>query len=113
MDLLLASSPQNIETAAKCIGELGFDGLTARKVLLEPAGMLFLKEEPYRVDLLTKINLPESFDVIFERAETRHLFDIEIKVIGYADLINEKARSKRDKDLQDIYKLEEIKRTKR
>lgn len=111
MDLLIDPDPANIAKTADCLGELGFDGTKAREVLSEPRGMLFLKEEPYRIDLLTKINIPESFEEIFSRAESRALFSISIKVIGYADLINEKSRSKRAKDLLDISKLEEIRRS--
>ncbi len=112
MDLLLDSSSENIDRVCRCLFELGFDEGKARKALAESSGMLFLKEDPYRVDLLTKLNLPHSFDEVYNRAELRSLFSIDIKVIGYSDLIDEKARSKRDKDLLDIAKLEEIRRAK-
>ena len=41
MDLLLSPTQQNIQSVAKCVNDLGFDGLIAEGVLSEPGGMLF------------------------------------------------------------------------
>ncbi|MFT6828915.1 MAG: hypothetical protein ACJAZV_002209, partial [Roseivirga sp.] len=41
------------------------------------------------------------------KAETRTIEGTEIKVISFQDLKNEKGRSKRYKDLDDLSKLEE------
>jgi len=66
-------------------------------------------EGDYTVELLTRINISKdiSFDEALEKAETRIIEETEIKVISFQDLKNEKARSKRYKDLDDLSKLEE------
>jgi len=110
MDLLIEPTEENIEQLLKSIDALGFDRLEAKKSFSHAAGMLLLTDEPYRVDLLTKINLPLSFETIYARSEERTIFEVTFRVIGYSDLIDEKARSKRDKDLLDIVRLEEIRR---
>ena len=111
MDLLVDPKGENLNKIYKCLGDAGFDADEAKRALSQPGGILFLKEEPYRIDLLTKINIPYTFDEVYSRAETRKLFEITIKVIGYSDLIDEKSRSKRNKDLLDIATLEEIRRS--
>lgn len=113
MDLLIEQSEENIEQVLESIDALGFDRLEAKKSFSHAARMSLLTDEPYRVDLLTKINLPFSFEAINARSEKRTIFGVTFQVIGYSDLIDEKSRSKRDKDLMDIARLQEIRRVNR
>jgi hypothetical protein len=70
--------------------------------------MLRLSDNGFRVDLLTKLNIRKEFDVAFETAERVNMPYGEIYFLGYEDLIDEKIRSKRPKDLLDVEQLRKI-----
>ena len=67
--------------------------------------MLRLTEEGFRVDLLTKLNIRKSFSDAFEKAVHVMMPYGKIFFIGYNDLIDEKIRAKRPKDLLDVQQL--------
>lgn len=71
--------------------------------------MVVLSEEDYVVELMPRLNISDevSFDEAFERSETRKIDGLDYRIISLDDLLKEKAKSKRYKDLDDYSKLME------
>jgi hypothetical protein len=61
--------------------------------------MLRLTDNAFRIDLLTKLNIKKNFTKAFETAEIVSMPYGKIYFLGYDDLIDEKLRAKRPKDL--------------
>ena len=74
--------------------------------------MLSLSEDGFTIEVMTRLNI--STDVTFKEAlsksDLRIVEGIEVPVISLQDLMNDKARSKRYKDLDDLAKLQEAQR---
>lgn len=106
LDLLIGSSPDNLERAARALNLFGApDSIVAQARSLGPDEFLFFGVPPARIDLLRAIP-----GVEFAEAFARRL-DVEwgaivVHVIGKDDLIAAKRAAGRDKDLRDLRALE-------
>lgn len=60
------------------------------------------------VELLFKINIQKEFDVIYKDARRSYFGEVEVSFIDFDDLILEKIKSKRPKDLNDVYELKKL-----
>jgi hypothetical protein len=70
--------------------------------------MLRISDGSFRIDLLTKLNIKKSFSETYNQAVVTEVPYGKIYFISYEDLIDEKMRSKRAKDLIDIEQLRKI-----
>ncbi|PIQ50078.1 MAG: hypothetical protein COW03_01775 [Cytophagales bacterium CG12_big_fil_rev_8_21_14_0_65_40_12] len=109
LDLWVSNDESNLMRLGDAFHRLGYDFSEEARNELKQNNIVSFSEGDYTVELLTRINISKemSFDEAFEKAETRKINETEIKVISFQDLKNEKARSKRYKDLDDLSKLEE------
>jgi hypothetical protein len=69
--------------------------------------------ENFTIDLLPELKAKLSFRLLFERREVVTLNEVDIPFISYEDLILDKQKNARPKDITDIEQLESKKRIKR
>ncbi|MEO8604372.1 MAG: hypothetical protein ABI629_17490 [bacterium] len=89
--------------ALRVFGAPLFD-LTAQD-LARAGTMLQLGVPPRRIDILTSID-GVTFQTAWSRRVTARLGDVDVVVIGRADLLRNKRAAKRPKDLVDVQLLE-------
>ncbi|WP_053222485.1 nucleotidyltransferase [Roseivirga seohaensis] len=109
LDLWVSNDESNLIKLGDAFYKMGYDFSEEAKNELIKNNIVSFSEGNYTVELLTRINISKeiSFNEALEKAETRIIEETEIKVISFQDLKNEKSRSKRYKDLDDLSKLEE------
>ena len=109
LDLWVSSDENNLIKLENAFDKMGYEFSEEARNELKRNNIVSFSEGNYTVELLTRINISKdiSFNEALEKAETRVIEGTEIKVISFQDLKNEKAQSKRYKDLDDLSKLEE------
>ena len=109
LDLWVSNDENNLIKLENAFDKMGYEFSVEARNELKRNNIVSFSEGNYTVELLTRINISKdiSFDEALEKAETRVIEGTEIKVISFQDLKNEKSRSKRYKDLDDLSKLEE------
>lgn len=70
--------------------------------------MLRLTDENFRVDVITKLNIRKTFSEALKTCQIVEMPYGKIYFLGYQDLIDEKIRAKRPKDLIDVDQLRTI-----
>ena len=109
LDVWIDPKSDNLDRFKKSVISLGFPEEThLHNFLSGQSIMLRLTDDAFRIDVLTKLNIRKGFDKAFETAEDVTVPYGKIYFLGYADLIDEKSRAKRPKDLIDIKQLREI-----
>lgn len=71
--------------------------------------MLRLSDDSFRVDLLKKLNIKKNFSEAYPSCEVVSVPYGNVYFISYDDLIDEKIRAKRPKDIVDVQELRKIK----
>lgn len=105
MDLWVAVNPENATRTAKAIREFGFDvAELSENLFLQPGRVVRMGLEPVRIEVLTGISGCE-FESCFARRVVTTLDGVEVNVISLPDLIENKLKSARLKDLDDVAKL--------
>jgi predicted nucleotidyltransferase len=105
MDLWIAVHPENAAKLVVLIREFGFDAPALSETLfLQKGRMIRMGVEPVRIELLTEISGCEFSECYAQKVEAT-LDGIPVKIISLADLIRNKLRSGRLKDLDDARKL--------
>jgi predicted nucleotidyltransferase len=109
LDLWISKSETNLNRLSKAFNDLGFEFTEDAKSELRENHIISFSEENAMVELMTRLNISQqiSFEEALAKADKRMVQEIEVIVISFEDLKNEKARSKRYKDLDDLSKLEE------
>ena len=109
LDLWVSNDESNLIKLGDAFYRMGYEFSEEAENELKQNNIVSFSEGNYTVELLTRINISKeiSFNEALEKAETRIIEETEIKVISFQDLKNEKSRSKRYKDLDDLSKLEE------
>lgn len=109
LDLWVDISEPNLESIERAMEVLGYEFDEFASFELSAERMVVLSEEDYVVELMPRLNISEevSFDEAFERSETRKIDGLDYHIISLDDLLKEKAKSKRYKDLDDYSKLME------
>lgn len=106
LDVWINPKAENFNRFKVALVSLGFqDAQQLKNFLSGESIMLRLSAEEFHVDLLTKINIRKSFSEAFENAEHVLMPYGKIYFLGYNDLLDEKLRSKRPKDLLDVEQL--------
>jgi hypothetical protein len=106
LDVWINPYPTNLHNLKAGILQLGFpDESHLQNFISGESLMLRLSDGPFRVDLLTKLNIRKSFSECYHHAEVVTVPYGKLYFIGYDDLIDEKLRAKRPKDLLDVKQL--------
>ncbi|KYG79066.1 nucleotidyltransferase DUF2204 [Roseivirga ehrenbergii] len=110
LDLWVSNDENNLIKLGNAFYRMGYEFSEEAENEIIKNNIVSFSEGNYTVELLARINISKeiSFDEALEKAETRIIEGTEIKVISFQDLKNEKSRSKRYKDLDDLSKLEEV-----
>lgn len=109
LDMWISSDESNLSKLKEALTALEFDLSEDAELELKSGNMISFSDGQCVIELLTRLNISKevSFEEALQKAETRIIEKTEVKVISLEDLKNEKARSKRYKDLDDLSKLEE------
>lgn len=110
MDFFINSKKQNLENLFASLDYLGFviDSNAERAIL---AGELIQFSDKYHtVELLFNINLDKEFADVYKAASWSKFGKVKVPFIDFDDLILEKIKSKRPKDLNDVYELKKIRK---
>ena len=108
MDLWISKSDGNLKHLTMALDELGYSFTSEGRDELRADHIVSFSEGVYTTELMTRLNISRevSFEEARERSVKRMVQGIEIHVISMEDLKNEKARSGRYKDLDDLSQLE-------
>ena len=105
IDFWIAVSPENARKLVELIREFGFQTPELKDALfLQKGRMIRMGIEPTRIELLTEISGCEFSAAYARRIETT-IDGIPVKIIAREDLIANKLKSGRLKDLLDAQKL--------
>jgi hypothetical protein len=109
LDIWIDPGSDNLGQLKTALVSLGFTEEDHLRSFIEGSSiMLRLTDDAFRIDLLTKLNIPKDFNNAIDAAEVVTVAYGKIYFLGYTDLIDEKSRAKRPKDLIDINQLREI-----
>jgi hypothetical protein len=110
LDIWIDPSSSNLEGFRKVVNNLGFpsEATVVSNFISGDSIMLRLADESFRVDIITKLNIRKTFDESFTSSTTVEMPYGKIFFLGYDDLIDEKIRAKRPKDLIDVDQLRRI-----
>jgi predicted nucleotidyltransferase len=105
MDLWIAVHPANASKMVPLIREFGFDvPELSEELFLQKGRIIRMGLEPVRIELLTEISGCEFADCYAQKVEAT-LDGVPVKIISLADLIKNKLKSGRLKDLDDAERL--------
>ena len=109
LDLWISNDEANLTRLGDALYRLGYEFPSDAASELKEDRIVSITEGEYVVELMTRLNISTeiSFDQAYQLAEERDINQVKIKLISFEHLKNEKARSKRYKDLDDLSKLEE------
>lgn len=112
LDLWVGNDTLNLQNLRLAFESRGYEFPNEAAAELMNDRMLSLSEDGFTIEVMTRLNI--STDVTFKEAlsksDLRIVEGIEVPVISLQDLMNDKARSKRYKDLDDLAKLQEAQR---
>ncbi len=111
LDIWISKSDKNLQLLKEALAKLNFELPEEAITELKAERIITFSEDECVIELMTRLNISKSipFDTAFERCALKKVNGLEVKVISLNDLIEEKSRSKRYKDLDDLSKLEEAK----
>lgn len=109
LDVWINPGSENLDHLKNAVVSLGFpEEKHLENFLSGRSIMLRLTDDAFRVDLLTKLNIKKDFAKAFETVEAVSVPYGKIYFLGYEDLIDEKLKAKRPKDIIDVKELREI-----
>ncbi len=107
LDIWYNPTPENFKKLLNSIEAFGFDVSPVKKNSdLLTKGFIRIPLESFFVELLSVIDGELKFEESYARAYSFDLEGIQVPVIGYDDLLQNKIMSRRAKDLEDIAQLE-------
>ena len=105
IDLWVAVSKENASKLVRLIREFGFETPELNDDLfLQEGRMIRMGVEPTRIELLTEVSGCE-FKSCYENKVSAEIDGVPVKIISREDLIANKLKSGRLKDLLDVQKL--------
>lgn len=109
LDLWISNENDNLNRIQTAIEKLGFEFSEKAMCELKEERMISFSDEDCLVELMVRLNISKdiSFGEAYKKAVTKVVQGISNSVISMDELKNEKTRSKRYKDLDDLSKLEE------
>ncbi len=108
LDIWYNPTKENFLKVLDAIKDFGFDVSGVVKVQeYETKGFIRLPLHKFYIELIAIIDGKINFDDAYKRSIINTISnDLEIRVIGYDDLLETKAMTRRPKDLEDIKQLE-------
>ncbi len=108
LDLLLRSTPENLERAALALTRFGApENVVSATRSMQDSDIVYLGQPPLRIDLLRTIDGVDC-EGVFARAIAGRWNDLAIRVIGLDDLILNKQAAGRPQDLADVKLLQRV-----
>jgi len=109
LDLWVSKRDDNLQSIQRAIETLGFEFPVEAITELKEERMVSFSDSGFLVELMTRLNISNevTFQEAYQNSVIRLVDGISIWVISINELKQEKARSKRYKDLDDLSKLEE------
>jgi predicted nucleotidyltransferase len=105
LDLWVQRTPENASKILAALRAFGFGSLSLTETdFLTPEFVVQLGVEPMRIDLITDL-IPLAFDACWERRLDIDLAGTPVTLIGIDDLIENKERAGRLRDLADAEDL--------
>lgn len=105
LDIWLHSTQENAKKILNCLKEFGFGSFQlSENDFLKENNVIQLGNPPLRIDLLTNID-GVTFNECFSNRKEIEIDGISVSFIGYNDLIKNKLKTGRAKDLDDIENL--------
>jgi len=110
LDFWIRTDPENADRVMRSLAKFGapMDQLS-REDLLTPNLVLQFGVEPSRIDILTSID-GVAFDAAYSGRLVSRLGDVDVPLLGLAELIQNKRVLGRPKDIADVASLESIAR---
>lgn len=106
LDIFVAISARNAAALTKVFRDFGFgDGAPPSAAFQERGQVIRIGREPMRLEILNEID-GVTFDACHARRTRVRLAGVTVNFIGFDDLLENKRRSGRPKDLADIDVLE-------
>lgn len=102
-----SSTQENSERIIQCIYDFGFGSFNqSTQDFTKPGNIIQLGYPPLRIDLLTEID-GVSFSECYSNRKEVEIDNLVVNFIGYWDLLKNKEKSGRHKDLDDIENLKD------
>jgi predicted nucleotidyltransferase len=102
IDIFVAISPRNAAALARVFRDFGFgDEGPSPAVFQERGQVVRIGREPMRLEILNEID-GVAFDACYARRTRTRIEGLTINFIGFDDLLANKRRSGRPKDLADV-----------
>lgn len=106
LDIWLNSTPDNAEKILRSVNQFGFSSFKLSKEdFIKPGNVIQLGRPPLRIDLLTEID-GVTFEECFKNRKEVLIEGMRVNFIGYNDLLKNKRKSGRPRDIDDIENLE-------
>lgn len=106
LDIWIATDPKNARAVAAALRAFGFAAKSVKSsIFLDQDAMFTFGREPFRVDILTNPSAVD-FEACYARRMEQSLSGLRFPVIGFDDLLKNKAASGRPQDLADLLKLQ-------
>jgi hypothetical protein len=107
LDIFVSDDGENIGNLIKALQDFGFGGFDLSNIFDEKRSLVEIGVEPLKVQLMNFADGIE-FDEAFEARKIVAVEDIFINTVSKSDLIKNKLKSGRYKDLADIEQLNRI-----
>ncbi len=105
LDIWLNPTIQNAELILRSVNEFGFSSFNLSvSDFTKPGNVIQLGHPPLRIDLLTEID-GVTFDECFKNKREVTIDDLTVNFIGYNDLLKNKRKSGRPRDIDDLDNL--------
>ena len=105
LDIWLNATPPNAERILKSVNEFGFSSFKLTQAdFTKPGNVIQLGYPPLRIDLLTEID-GVTFNECFNNRKEVELDNLTVNFIGYHDLLKNKEKSGRPRDMDDLDRL--------
>lgn len=111
LDIWIATDPKNARAVAVALRAFGFAAKSVKSSMFRDQDAMFtFGREPFRVDILTNPS-DIDFEACYARRMEQSLGGLHFPVIGFEDLLKNKAASGRPQDLSDLQKLQKKSRS--
>jgi hypothetical protein len=105
IDFLYRRTEDNVERLCQALREFGAPGVVVNAaVLLQPDTVTMFGAPPHRIDLLSSISGVEA-EAVWAGSTVIYLGTVPVRLIGLAELRQNKAATGRKKDKEDLRRL--------
>jgi hypothetical protein len=105
LDIWLNTTPENAEKILQSVNQFGFSSFKLSKEdFIKPGNVIQLGYPPLRIDLLTEID-GVTFQECYKNRKEVLIENMQVNFIGYSDLLKNKKKSGRPRDIDDIDNL--------